>query len=66
MVKLMDQHLREIEASLTFDRKIPSNDIAMALAWTGRAVVTRGSDARAAGSRAGIAGLACSSFKRLM
>ena len=31
-VKLMDQHLREIEASLTFDRKIPSNDIAMALA----------------------------------
>ncbi len=31
-VRLMDEHLRGIEASLTFDRKIPSNDIAMALA----------------------------------
>jgi DNA-binding GntR family transcriptional regulator len=31
-VSLMDQHLHHIEASLTFDRKIPSNDIAMALA----------------------------------
>jgi len=31
-VRLMEEHLRAIEASLTFDRKIPSNDIAMALA----------------------------------
>lgn len=31
-VRLMDQHLRNVEANLTFDRKIPSNDIAMALA----------------------------------
>ena len=31
-VQLMDQHLQRLESSLTFDRKIPSNDIAMALA----------------------------------
>ena len=31
-VRLMDQHLHAVEANLTFDRKIPSNDIAMALA----------------------------------
>ncbi|MDR7377656.1 DNA-binding GntR family transcriptional regulator [Rhodoferax ferrireducens] len=31
-VQLMDEHLKSVEASLTFDRKIPSNDIAMALA----------------------------------
>ena len=31
-VRLMDQHLHSVEAGLTFDRKIPSNDIAMALA----------------------------------
>jgi DNA-binding GntR family transcriptional regulator len=31
-VQLMEDHLRKIEASLTFDRKVPSNDIAMALA----------------------------------
>ncbi len=31
-VRLMDQHLQNVEANLTFDRKIPSNDIAMALA----------------------------------
>ncbi|MBC7682108.1 MAG: GntR family transcriptional regulator [Ferruginibacter sp.] len=31
-VRLMDQHLHKVEANLTFDRKIPSNDIAMALA----------------------------------
>ena len=31
-VRLMEQHLHNIESHLTFDRKIPSNDIAMALA----------------------------------
>jgi DNA-binding GntR family transcriptional regulator len=31
-VKLMDQHLRNVEEGLTLDRKVPSNDIAMALA----------------------------------
>ena len=31
-VHLMDQHLHNIESNLTFDRKIPTNDIAMALA----------------------------------
>jgi DNA-binding GntR family transcriptional regulator len=31
-VRLMDAHLLHVEASLAFDRKIPSNDIAMALA----------------------------------
>lgn len=31
-VRLMDEHLQHVEASLAFDRKIPSNDIAMALA----------------------------------
>nr|WP_315426518.1 GntR family transcriptional regulator [uncultured Albidiferax sp.] len=31
-VQVMDEHLKSVEASLTFDRKIPSNDIAMALA----------------------------------
>lgn len=31
-VQLMDQHLQRLESSLTFDRKIPSNDISMALA----------------------------------
>ncbi len=31
-VRLMEQHLHGVEANLTFDRKIPSNDIAMALA----------------------------------
>lgn len=31
-VKLMDKHLRNVEESLALDRKVPSNDIAMALA----------------------------------
>ena len=31
-VKLMDEHLRHVEESLALDRKVPSNDIAMALA----------------------------------
>ena len=31
-VKLMDEHLKHVEESLTLDRKVPSNDIAMALA----------------------------------
>ena len=31
-VKLMDEHLRNVEEGLTLDRKVPSNDIAMALA----------------------------------
>jgi len=31
-VKLMDEHLRNVEEGLALDRKIPSNDIAMALA----------------------------------
>ena len=30
-LKLMDEHLRNVEAALTFDRKLPSNDISMAL-----------------------------------
>ena len=30
-VRLMDAHLRHVETSLTFDRKVPSNDISMAL-----------------------------------
>jgi DNA-binding GntR family transcriptional regulator len=31
-VKLMDEHLRHVEEGLALDRKVPSNDIAMALA----------------------------------
>jgi DNA-binding GntR family transcriptional regulator len=31
-VRLMDEHLQHVEQGLTFDRKLPSNDIAMALA----------------------------------
>ena len=31
-VKLMDEHLRNVEEGLALDRKVPSNDIAMALA----------------------------------
>ena len=31
-VKLMDQHLRNVEEGLALDSKVPSNDIAMALA----------------------------------
>jgi DNA-binding GntR family transcriptional regulator len=31
-VRLMDEHLRHVEENLTLDRKVPSNDIAMALA----------------------------------
>ena len=31
-VQLMDEHLIHVEASLTFDRKIPTHDIALALA----------------------------------
>ncbi len=31
-VRLMDEHLRHVEENLTLDRKLPSNDIAMALA----------------------------------
>ncbi|WP_310625450.1 GntR family transcriptional regulator [Limnohabitans sp.] len=30
-VRLMDEHLRHVEESLTLDRKVPSSDIAMAL-----------------------------------
>ncbi|MEY4438654.1 MAG: hypothetical protein RIQ36_118 [Pseudomonadota bacterium] len=30
-VKLMDEHLRNVEEGLALDRKVPSNDIAMAL-----------------------------------
>jgi DNA-binding GntR family transcriptional regulator len=30
-VRLMDEHLTHVEQSLTFDRKVPSNDISMAL-----------------------------------
>ncbi len=33
-VKLMDEHLRHVEENLALDRKVPSNDIAMALALT--------------------------------
>jgi DNA-binding GntR family transcriptional regulator len=31
-VRLMDEHLRNVEEGLALDRKVPSNDIAMALA----------------------------------
>ena len=31
-IKLMDEHLRNVEEGLALDRKVPSNDIAMALA----------------------------------
>lgn len=31
-VKLMDEHLRHVEASLAFDRTVPTHDIALALA----------------------------------
>lgn len=31
-VRLMDEHLRHVEESLTLDRKLPSSDIALALA----------------------------------
>jgi hypothetical protein len=30
-VRLMHEHLDHVEASLTFDRKIPTHDIALAL-----------------------------------
>ena len=30
-VRLMDEHLSHVESSLTLDRKVPSNDISMAL-----------------------------------
>ncbi len=30
-VRLMDEHLTHVEQNLTFDRKVPSNDISMAL-----------------------------------
>ena len=30
-VRLMDEHLRHVEENLTFDRKVPTNDISMAL-----------------------------------
>jgi DNA-binding GntR family transcriptional regulator len=30
-VRLMNQHLMHVEEGLTFDRKLPSNDISMAL-----------------------------------
>ncbi|HEX5785598.1 MAG TPA: FCD domain-containing protein, partial [Burkholderiaceae bacterium] len=30
-VRLMDEHLQHVEQSLHFDRKLPSNDISMAL-----------------------------------
>jgi DNA-binding GntR family transcriptional regulator len=30
-VQLMDEHLKHVEENLTFDRKLPSNDISMAL-----------------------------------
>lgn len=30
-VRLMDEHLQKVEASLTFDRAVPRNDISMAL-----------------------------------
>lgn len=30
-LKLMDEHLQHVQANLTFDRKIPANDISMAL-----------------------------------
>ncbi|MBX3655143.1 MAG: GntR family transcriptional regulator [Ramlibacter sp.] len=31
-VRLMDEHLQHVEAALTFDRQVPTNDISMALA----------------------------------
>ncbi|MCW5649429.1 MAG: GntR family transcriptional regulator [Ramlibacter sp.] len=31
-VHLMDEHLQHVEAALTFDRQVPTNDISMALA----------------------------------
>ncbi len=30
-VRLMTEHLEHVEASLTFDRKVPTSDIALAL-----------------------------------
>jgi len=30
-LRLMDEHLQNVEANLTFDRKLPTNDISMAL-----------------------------------
>jgi len=30
-VRLMNEHLLHVEENLTFDRKVPSNDISMAL-----------------------------------
>jgi len=30
-VRLMDEHLQHVEANLTFDRKVPSNDVSLAL-----------------------------------
>jgi DNA-binding GntR family transcriptional regulator len=30
-VRLMNEHLEHVEAGLTFDRKLPTNDISMAL-----------------------------------
>ncbi len=30
-VRLMDEHLRHVEESLTFDRKLPTNDLSLAL-----------------------------------
>ncbi|MEO8023076.1 GntR family transcriptional regulator [Polaromonas sp.] len=30
-IRLMDEHLRHVEENLTFDRKVPTNDISMAL-----------------------------------
>ncbi|MEO5671642.1 MAG: GntR family transcriptional regulator [Ramlibacter sp.] len=31
-VRLMDEHLQHVEASLSFDRKVPTHDVALALA----------------------------------
>ncbi len=30
-VRLMDEHLRNVEASLSFDRRVPTNDVSLAL-----------------------------------
>jgi DNA-binding GntR family transcriptional regulator len=30
-VRLMDEHLAHVEAGLTFDRKLPTNDLSVAL-----------------------------------
>ena len=30
-VRLMTEHLEHVEANLTFDRKVPTNDISLAL-----------------------------------